>query len=69
MRITRISAVDEHGCTRLLWRTESAISEFDDRPEIPILHRLDSGERLTPADEEGKRLRTLDGRVIVTLIG
>jgi hypothetical protein len=68
MRITRIAAVDEHGDTRLLWRTDSAISEFDDRPEMPI-HRLETGERLAPVDDEGKRLRTLDGRVVVTLIG
>ena len=67
MRITRIPAVDERGDTQLLWRTDSVISEFDDRPEMPI-HRLDSGERLTPADEEGKRLRTLDGRIVVTLV-
>jgi hypothetical protein len=67
MRITRIAAVDEHGDTQLLWRTDSAISEFDDRPEMPI-HRLETGERLALADDEGKRLRTLDGRIVVTLI-
>ena len=68
MRITRIPAVDDRGSVQLLWRTESTFSEFDDQPDIPVLHRLDSGERLTPADEEGKRLRTLDGRVVVTLV-
>jgi len=68
MRITRIPAVDERGDLQWLWRTDSAISEFDDRPEEPI-HRLDSGERLTPADDGGRRLRTLDGRVVVTLVG
>ena len=68
MRVTRIPAVDDRGSVRLLWRTESTISEFDDRPETPI-HRLDSGERLMPADDGGRRLRTLDGRVVVTLVG
>ena len=67
MRIRKIPAVDEDGRVQLLWRTDSAISEFDDRPEVPI-HRLDTGERLTPVDDEGKRLRTLDGRVVVTLV-
>ena len=67
MRVTKILAVDEDGRVQLLWRTDSVISEFDDRPEVPI-HRLDTGERLTPADDEGKRLRTLDGRVVVTLV-
>jgi hypothetical protein len=67
MHITRIPALDESGSVQLLWRTDSTISEFDDRPEAPI-HRLETGERLTPADDECKRLRTLDGRVVVTLL-
>jgi hypothetical protein len=69
MRITRIPAFDENGGVQMLWRTVSAFSELDDRPDIPVLHRLDSGERLTPADGEGRRLQTLDGRVVVTLAG
>ena len=68
MRITRIAAVDEGGQSQLLWRTDSTISEFDDRPGIPI-YRLETGERLAPADDDGRRLRTLDGRVVVTLVG
>jgi hypothetical protein len=68
MRITRIPALDESGGVHLLWRTESAFSDFDDEPELPVLHRLDSGERLTRADEQGRRLQTLDGRVVVTLV-
>ncbi len=67
MRITRITAWDGSGHSYLLFRTESPVGGADDDGADPPLHRLDTGERLTRADDTGTRLQTLDGRIVLTI--
>ena len=66
MRTTEITARDTEGHTRLVLRTDSPMPGHDHLPLLPS-YRLSTGERLTSADDTGKRFNTLDGRIVVTI--